>query len=117
GTILSDFGDLVRSSICSANEDETDLSKIEINADFLTAIHKGYLAALSDELTENELNALPFAGPMLVYMQALRFLTDYLNSDCYYSIRYPEHNFDRAMNQYVLLTRLLAEPYCKSIRN
>ena len=29
-------------------------------------------------------------------------LTDYLNGDIYYSIKYPAHNFDRAANQFTL---------------
>jgi hypothetical protein len=39
-------------------------------------------------------------------MQALRFLSDYLNGDIYYKINYPEHNFNRAKNQLTLLQRL-----------
>jgi hypothetical protein len=34
---------------------------------------------------------------------AIRFLTDYLNSDIYYKTTYPEHNFDRAKNQFKLI--------------
>jgi hypothetical protein len=40
-------------------------------------------------------------------MQAIRFLTDYLNNDVYYGARYPGHNFIRAGNQITLLKRLM----------
>jgi hypothetical protein len=40
-------------------------------------------------------------------MQALRFLTDYLNDDVYYGQRYEGHNLLRAKNQIVLLQQLL----------
>jgi len=40
-----------------------------------------------------------------MYMQALRFLTDYLNNDIYYGRRYEDHNFVRALNQVTLLQR------------
>ena len=43
----------------------------------------------------------------MIYMQALRFLTDHLNDDKYYGARYPGHNFMRAGNQTVLLKRLV----------
>jgi len=43
---------------------------------------------------------------MLVYMQSLRFLADFLNGDVYYKITYPEQNLNRALNQFILLQRL-----------
>lgn len=36
-------------------------------------------------------------------MQAIRFLTDYLNGDTYYKTEYPEHNLIRAKAQFALL--------------
>jgi hypothetical protein len=36
-------------------------------------------------------------------MQALRFLTDFLNNDIYYGAKYELHNFNRARNQLRLL--------------
>jgi hypothetical protein len=39
----------------------------------------------------------------MIYMQGIRFLADYLNGDVYYPVKHSEHNFDRAMNQWVLL--------------
>ena len=29
----------------------------------------------------------------MIYMQAIRFLTDYLNNDIYYGAKYEGHNF------------------------
>jgi hypothetical protein len=43
----------------------------------------------------------------MIYMQALRFLTDHLNDDVYYGAAYPGHNYARAKNQIVLLERIL----------
>lgn len=42
----------------------------------------------------------------MICMQALRFLTDYLDGDIYYRIEYPEQNYDRAKNQLALLQKL-----------
>jgi hypothetical protein len=57
-------------------------------------------------LSAAEKDALPFAGTFMIYMQALRFLTDYLNNDVYYGALYPDQNFVRAGNQMVLLEKL-----------
>ena len=43
----------------------------------------------------------------MIYMQALRFLTDFLCDDIYYGEKYPRHNFIRARNQLVLLEKLM----------
>ena len=40
-------------------------------------------------------------------MQALRFVTDYVNNDLYYGSRYEGQNFVRAKNQVVLLQKLM----------
>jgi hypothetical protein len=42
-------------------------------------------------------------GKYMIYMQALRFLTDYLNNDAYYGSRYEGQNRVRAYNQIALL--------------
>ena len=38
-------------------------------------------------------------------MQAIRFLTDFLNNDIYYGTKYPGHNLNRARNQFTLLNK------------
>ena len=43
----------------------------------------------------------------MIYMQAIRFLTDYLNDDKYYGSKYPGQNLVRAGNQAILLKRLI----------
>lgn len=56
--------------------------------------------------TDAEMKHIHYAGLIMIYMQALRFLTDYLNGDIYYNIKYPEQNYDRAKNQFILLQQL-----------
>ena len=43
----------------------------------------------------------------MIYMQALRFITDHLKNDIYYGAKYEDHNFVRAGNQVMLLKKLL----------
>jgi hypothetical protein len=37
----------------------------------------------------------------VIWVQALRFLADYLVGDVYYPVKYPEHNLVRGRNQLV----------------
>lgn len=103
GYFLSDVGDMIRTYVCPVSEEEKDLSKICIRKPFLEAIQNGYLATMNKTLTNFEKDHFFFAGEMLIYMQALRFLTDHLNNDIYYGSRYPGHNYVRAVNQIRLL--------------
>ncbi len=106
GFFLSDVGDMIRTYVCPVSEEEKDLNRISIRKPFLEAIQKGYLATMKDALTGFEKDHFWFAGEMLIYMQALRFLTDHLNNDTYYGSRYTGHNFVRAANQICLLEAL-----------
>jgi len=44
-----------------------------------------------------------FGGQFMIYMQALRFLTDHLNKDIYYGASYEGQNYVRTLNQIRLL--------------
>lgn len=106
GYFISDVGDMMRTYLSPANEEEKDFDKIEVREDFFKAIVNGYLSSMGDELTPDEQRLILYSGSFLIYMQALRFLADYLNGDVYYGARYEDHNFVRAGNQLTLLKRL-----------
>lgn len=106
GKLISDLGDMVRTYVSPVSEEETDFSQIEIREPFYEALMKGYLGELKDSLTATETEVLFYAGQFMIYMQGIRFLTDYLNGDVYYPVQYPLHNFNRALNQLTLLERL-----------
>lgn len=106
GYFISDVGDMMRTYLCAVTEEEMDFEKIEIRKIFYEALCTGYIDALNNELTNFEKKHFLLAGKVIIYMQALRFLTDYLQNDMYYVADYPEHNFNRAKNQTVLLQQL-----------
>ena len=106
GYFFSDLGDMIRSMACSQSENCIDFSSIYIKSGFYEAIIDVYMAAIKDEFTEEEGKNIHYAGLLMIYMQALRYMTDYLNGDIYYRITYSEQNFDRAKNQLTLLQRL-----------
>jgi len=106
GYFFSDLGDMIRSMACSLNEASTDFENISIRKYFYTAIVDGYLSVMEKQFTASEKKYIHYAGLIIIYMQALRYMADYLNGDIYYRIDYPEQNFDRAKNQLTLLIKL-----------
>jgi len=106
GKFISDLGDMMRTYLCAFSENEKDLSKIKIRLPYFEAMVKGYLSEMKNILTETEKELILFSGKYIIYMQALRFLTDFLNGDIYYPTAYPTQNLDRAKNQFKLLHEL-----------
>ncbi|MEO6290022.1 MAG: phosphotransferase, partial [Ginsengibacter sp.] len=106
GYFISDLGDMLRTYLSPVSEEEADFSKIEIRKEYFASIIKGYLGELDNELTDVEKEHFVYSGKFMIYMQAIRFLTDHLNNDIYYGAKYDDHNFIRAGNQIVLLQKL-----------
>jgi Ser/Thr protein kinase RdoA (MazF antagonist) len=103
GYFISDLGDMFRTYLCAVSEEETDFSKVLVRPDIYKAIVRGYLKGAGDMLSRDEVEQVYYAGLFMIYMQALRFLTDFINDDVYYGAKYPLHNYNRATNQIKLL--------------
>jgi Phosphotransferase enzyme family len=108
GTLLYDYGDMVRSYANNKSEDDPDENNV-FNSTIYHAITDGFLFHLKDKLTAIELDHLAYSAEVIIYIQALRFLSDFLNGDTYYKIAYPEQNLNRTKNQIHLLQGLLAK--------
>jgi hypothetical protein len=106
GYVAYDFGDAVRTIINTAPEDEPDLNLIKLNIPLFTAYVNGYLQQTADFLTLAEINSLIEGALLLPYIQAVRFLTDYLEGDKYFKIRSPLHNLQRTKAQFQLVKQL-----------
>lgn len=106
GSLLYDVGDGIRSACSNSFEDEKDLSKVFINVDLVKSYLKGYLSEMGSFLTPDEVTYMGQSIRILTYELTLRFLTDYINGDIYFKTRYPEHNKDRYLNQFVLLKNI-----------
>jgi hypothetical protein len=107
GYFISDVGDMLRTYISPAGEEESDFDKIEIREEYFNEIVAGYLGELESGLSKEEIKYFIYAGKFAIYMQALRFLTDYINDDIYYNIQYEAQNLIRAGNQIVLLKKFI----------
>jgi len=106
GWFYSDIGDMIRTMACSREENNTEWEHIDIVPDYYHAIIDGYVDGSGGTLTRFEKDNIHYAGQMLIYMQCLRFVTDFLNNDIYYKTLYPEQNLNRALNQLILLQKL-----------
>ena len=100
--VFSDFGDFLRTAANTGAEDDPDLDKVNFNMEIFRAFAKGYLSTAGAVLTPLERENLPFAAMLFPYMQAVRFLTDHINGDTYYKIKYPGHNLVRTRAQWKL---------------
>ncbi len=109
GYFIYDLGDLVRTCVSPVSEEESDLSKIEFRKNIYDALLTGYLSEMKGSMSAAELNAVPFAGKMMTYIMALRFLADFLRGNTYYHTTYPDQNKVRARNQLYLLN-ILTQP-------
>ena len=107
GYFISDVGDMMRTYLSPVSDEEKDFSKIEIRDDYFKAIADGYLDEMENELTATEKKHMVYSGKFIIYMQALRYLTDFLNNDTYYGAKYEGHNLIRATNQATLLKKII----------
>lgn len=110
GTILSDIGELVRSStrhLPSASPEEL-WAQIE-------AVNRGFVAGFVHDLTETEREAMLLAGPLMAIENSVRFLTDHLSGDKYYGASSPQQNLERARAQYALGRRLVGAIEWKTV--
>jgi len=107
--VFSDFGDFLRTAANTGAEDDPDLDKVTFNMEIFKAFAQGYLSSAGEFLTPVERENLPFAATLFPYMQAVRFLADYINGDTYYKINYPEHNRVRTKAQWKLFCEARAK--------
>lgn len=107
GSVVYDFGELVRTACCHADEDEIDHAKIRVDPELLRALTTGYADGAEAILTDGERRALPLAGARLALENALRFLADHLSGDVYFSVARSGQNLDRHRAQRFLAERLL----------
>ena len=108
GLALHDFGDMVRSMVSDAAEDEPDLSRVEVRVPVFEALARGFSEAAGATLSPLERSLLPIGGLVITLEQAARFLADHLQGDPYYRTSRPGHNLDRARTQIRLVESLEA---------
>jgi hypothetical protein len=106
GYVAYDFGDAIRTIINTASEDESDITKVNLNIPLFKAYTEGYFKSAGGFLSDMEVKTLVLGILLIPYMQGVRFLTDYIEGDVYYKTRFAEHNLQRTRVQFQLLKKL-----------
>ncbi|MDG1797587.1 MAG: phosphotransferase [Flavobacteriales bacterium] len=104
GCVLSDVGDMIRTYSNTVGEEFEDISKVICNKTIVYGILDRFEKLCKLEGLEKQ--NMFFGGLAITLMQSIRFLTDFLNNDIYYSTNYENHNLIRANNQYQLFVSL-----------
>ena len=100
--VFSDYGDFLRSAANTGAEDDPNPDNIHFNMEIFESFTKGFLEGTESFLLPVERENLPYAATLFPYMQAVRFLTDYINGNTYYKIKYAHHNLVRTRAQWRL---------------
>jgi hypothetical protein len=103
GTVLYDFGDLVRNTAVPCAEDEQDFTKVVFDMELYRAICAGYLGEMEACITSAERQRLAAAPRNLALILGVRFLTDYLSGDTYFRIHRKNQNLERARTQFQIV--------------
>ncbi|MFM1852402.1 MAG: hypothetical protein RIS54_2086 [Verrucomicrobiota bacterium] len=110
GLPLYDFGEMMRTSASTALEDDPEPANMRVDLRLFSVLVEGYLSsAVGAVLNARERSLLGFAGKLMAYENGLRFLTDYLQGDTYYKIKYPTHNLVRTRTQFALVRSIEAQ--------
>ncbi|WP_234004664.1 MULTISPECIES: phosphotransferase enzyme family protein [Pseudoalteromonas] len=107
GYWMFDFGDMVRTFCSPEAEDSTNLDKVKVREHIFASIVEGYVEPLKNVLSEKEKQSFWLGAKVMSFMIGVRFLTDYLDGDNYFTIHRDNHNLDRARNQFALYKDLL----------
>lgn len=106
GYSIFDYGDLVRSTLSVMNKDATTVSDIVIDEALIGALKKGFIEGAEDVLSDIEIELLDIGVVLILYEQAIRFLSDYLGGDRYYRIEFADQNLVRSRRHIWLLERM-----------
>ena len=108
GLCAYDFGDSIRFGANTAAEDEQDLSKVKFDLNLFEVYTKGYAESSKETLSEAEIKSLPWGAKLMTLECGIRFLTDYLDGDVYFSVKKdrPKHNLDRCRTQLKLVREM-----------
>lgn len=103
GSVLWDVGDLARSALAGAPEDEPEPHRVNFDVQGFANLIAGYRSEADAFLTPSEIEAIAVAPLVVTYEQAVRFLSDYLAGDVYYRVADPAHNLRRCRAQLALV--------------
>ena len=108
GLSIYDFGDSIRFGANHCAEDETDLTKVNLDLELFAVYLDAFLEGAGDILTDREIEYLPWGARLMTLECGIRFLTDHLEGDVYFHTSRTGQNLDRARTQFKLVSDMEA---------
>tara|TARA_B100000579_G_scaffold407997_1_gene395719 strand:+ start:3635 stop:4798 length:1164 start_codon:yes stop_codon:yes gene_type:complete len=108
GNLLTDLADCIRSICNPAGEDPIKNENVCFDINTLKYFLNGYFSINNEQKMQTYGNLLEFIY-LIIFELTIRFLTDYLQSNRYFKIKYETHNLFRAEVQCRLLSSFLVQ--------
>ena len=108
GYLLTDLADCIRSICNVVGVDPNVKDDVRFDIDSCKYFLKGYFS-LSNKFESYSFRFLPEFIYLIIFELIIRFLTDFLQSNRYFKIKYETHNLFRAEIQYRLLSSFLIQ--------
>lgn len=102
GLVQYDIGDALRSCCNPAGEDAANLGEVRFEPELCRALLGGYFAAGKDFLSSSERQLVYDSVRLMAFELGLRFFTDFLEGDIYFSVEDGAQNLRRALVQFRL---------------
>ncbi|MEX0325323.1 MAG: phosphotransferase enzyme family protein [Puniceicoccaceae bacterium] len=102
GTVLYDFGDMLRSTACTVAEDVANVAQVDLDLALFEGLVRGYLRSAGNFLTDSERSLLVFSGRLIALELGMRFLTDHLTGDTYFKASFEGQNLQRCRRQFAM---------------
>ena len=106
GYLFYDIGDAVRAGCSKSDESEIIPDKVVFEETYFHSILKGYFSDQSNSVNIKDSTIMVNGSMVMLYMQALRFITDHFLGNIYFKINFEGQNLIRARNQLILLDQL-----------
>lgn len=113
GLILYDFGDTIRTAANTGKEDEAELDRVQLNTEVFKAFSEGFLNKTFRFINKYETEHLTLSSQYMTFIMGLRFLTDYISGDVYYTTHYKKQNLRRCRAQFRLM-QCMIDSYCEN---
>ena len=104
GLSIYDFGDSIRFGANHCAEDETDLTKVNLDLELFSVYLDAFLEGAGGALTDREIEYFPWGAKLMTLECGIRFLTDHLEGDVYFHTGRAGQNLDRARTQFKLVS-------------
>ena len=108
GYFLTDVADCIRSICNLEGEESRKIDHVSFDINTCICFLNGYLSITNEKTIHTFKFLLEFIY-LIIFELTIRFLTDFLQSNIYFKIKYETHNLYRAEIQYKLLSSFLIQ--------